>query len=499
MSRQLLIDDNLIETRLALLEDGRLQHLVISPKGRMGIVGDIYLARVTTIDRDLNGAFVDLGGGQAAFLKAAHATKAAQMSNQKDRPGKSAAGKKPAIGNIISEGEKFPVQIMKQARPGKDAEVTTNIELAGSLSLIRPLARGITLSGRIKDPEIRRKITALAAQLLDANDMPALGGTFRTACETASLTEIEAELGAHLGRWRALTGRLLRMNDPAPAEPERDVIDKALAALPAVLGQDTEILVDGPLSQKAARLYFQRYRPALAGKVTIAPEAAALFAHYDVPAEIEVALQRIVSLPGGGSIVFDQTEAMMVIDVNSGAHKSGAGSDKFAFDVNAEAVIEIARQIRIRNIAGIIVIDCLQMNDKADAGRLLELFQSHIAQDPSHVHVAGMSPLGLLEISRRRRGPALIDLLLKPAAQDMSALRPPRAGTLAARIIRRARQEIRAGGKGPLLICTGAEVMEILAPISADLERDLGRGVTLKPLAESGGDGYSLSFVRSDR
>ncbi len=479
MPRQLLIDDNLFQTRLALVEDDTLQTLAVELKNQSLSIGDFCLARVTKIDKSLDAAFLDLGNKRTGFLKAQHARQARYLSNQKIRPAKLKNGKD--IASLISEGEKFPVQIIKLAHGTKDAQVSTSLQLAGAYSLVNPLSNGLKSSGRLKEDATRQWLTDIVQNIARSSEYAI---TIRTAAENADEQDITAELSAHIDMWLEVQSKIKQMADPGNIDTRRTALHRLLAEVS--VDKETGILVDKPMTLKAIEAFAKSFRPSLLNNISLAEEKDRLFDHYDIDAEIDRALSRTVELPSGGTLVFDQTEALMAIDINSGQHSASGSIENYAFDVNREAVIEIARQIRLRNISGIIIIDCLQMNNKQQATEILDIFRSRITSDLNPVHIGGFTSLGLIELSRKRQGVALTDLMTRPEV-------------IAADIMHACEEEIRKGGTGPIEIEASGQMTALLKQHKPQMELALARQILLKPLEGIEVSAYTLSFPKTDQ
>ena len=383
-------------TRAAVLSGGRLTDLYIDHAERPSLLGHVFLGRVERIATGLDGAFVDLGTGKSGLLSALDAR------GPKGRP----KAKGERIGNLLRTGQTVLVQVKADATGAKGPSLTMDITLPGRFLVHAPLGRDVAVSKRLgsgpERAELARRVQDVAS---------GAGWIVRAGAATASDGLLAAESDALHLAWRQIRDAAEQGGGPALLLPGPDATRRALiehgAATPSRI-----IVDDAALARDLAGWCADR-APDLEGRVEpfdsrllAAPSDGRqrLFDLRDLDAEIETLLGTRVPLSGGGSLVIERTEAMTVVDVNAGERGN-------PLDVNLEAAAEIARQLRLRNAGGIVVVDFVNMRNRGDAERLLAVLSRAVEDDPAQTQVYGLSKLGLVEMTRARRGTALADLL----------------------------------------------------------------------------------------
>nr|WP_211104609.1 ribonuclease E/G [Azospirillum formosense] len=393
-------------TRAAVLAGGRLTDLYIDHAERPSLLGHVFLGRVERIATGLDGAFVDLGTGKSGLLSALDAR------GPKGRP----KAKGERIGNLLRTGQTVLVQVKADATGAKGPSLTMDITLPGRFLVHAPLGRDVAVSKRLGSGPER---TELARRIQDI--APGAGWIVRAGAATAPDGLLAAESDALHLAWRSIRDAAERGGGPSlllagPDAPRRALIEHG-ASVPSRI-----IVDDAALARDLADWCADR-APDLEGRVEpfdarllAAPSDGRqrLFDLRDLDAEIDTLLGTRVPLSGGGSLVIERTEAMTVVDVNAGERGN-------PLDVNLEAAAEIARQLRLRNAGGIVVVDFVNMRNRGDAERLLNALSRAVEDDPAQTQVYGLSKLGLVEMTRARRGTALADLLgtvRRAAAED---------------------------------------------------------------------------------
>ncbi len=383
-------------TRAAVLSGGRLTALYIDHAERPSLLGHVFLGRVERIATGLDGAFVDLGTGKSGLLSALDAR------GPKGRP----KAKGERIGNLLRTGQTVLVQVKADATGAKGPSLTMDITLPGRFLVHAPLGRDVAVSKRLgsgpERAELARRVQDVAS---------GAGWIVRAGAATASDGLLAAESDALHLAWRQIRDAAERGGGPAlllpgPDAPRRALIEHGAATPSRIIVDDAALARDlaGWCADRAPDLE-GRVEP-FDSRLLAAPSDGRqrLFDLRDLDAEIETLLGTRVPLSGGGSLVIERTEAMTVVDVNAGERGN-------PLDVNLEAAAEIARQLRLRNAGGIVVVDFVNMRNRGDAERLLNALSRAVEDDPAQTQVYGLSKLGLVEMTRARRGTALADLL----------------------------------------------------------------------------------------
>lgn len=409
MSRlELLVDRDGPLTRAAVLTDGRLTDLHIDHAGRPSLLGAIVLGRVERIATGLNGAFVDLGNGLSGLLPAADVRRAI-LDDVSPQPRPNRPGAKLApIGALLRTGQPVLVQVKADATGAKGPSLTMDITLPGRFLVHAPLGRDIAVSKRLGSGPERAALARRIEQLATG-----AGWIVRAGAAQVSDELLAAESEALHLQWRAIrddarAGSAPRLLHPGPDAPTRALIEQGAATPAAILVDDPPPagglkVGDGPLLS-ALRDWCGQHAPDLLPRLDGQTDAQRLFDLRDLDSAIAGLLDVRVPLPPGGSLVIERTEALTVVDVNAGERGN-------PLDVNLDAAAEIARQLRLRNVGGIVVVDFVNMRSRGDAERVLAALSQAVESDPVQTQVYGMSKLGLVELTRARRGTPLAALL----------------------------------------------------------------------------------------
>lgn len=382
------------ELRVALVDGQRLYDLDIELAGREQKKGNIYKGKVTRIEPSLEAAFVDYGAERHGFLPLKEVARE-YMHNAPSRG-------RPTIKDALKEGQEIIVQIDKEERGNKGAALTTSISLAGSYLVLMPNnPRAGGISRRIEGDE-RTELKQVMSQLPVPNGM---GCIVRTAGIGKSLEEIQYDFNYLIDTWNGI--KQVAGTRPAPflITQESDVITRAIRDyLRPDIG---EIIIDRQEVYERVKSELQYQRPDFVNKVKLYRDEIPLFNRYQVESQIESAFQREVRLPSGGSVVFDQTEALLSIDINSARATKGGDIEETALHTNVEAAEEIARQLRLRDIGGLIVIDFIDMGPPRNQREVERVLKESVARDRARIQIGRISRFGLLEMSRQRLRPSL--------------------------------------------------------------------------------------------
>lgn len=386
---EIFIDRDGPLTRAAVLAGGRLSDLVIDNAERPSLLGSVFLGRVERIATGLDAAFVDLGTGKSGLLGVADAR----------RPS-GAGGRVERIGTLLRTGQPVLVQVKADAVGAKGPTLTMDIALPGRFLVRAPLGRGIAVSKRLAQGPARTELLRRLEAVVVGE-----GWIARAGAATAAPDTLADEAEALALAWRAIDGRAggpaPTLLHPGPNAAQRAVIEH---------GAPVRIVVDGKDTAGAFAAWCADAAPDLVGRIETYTGTPRLFDLHDLDAVIAGLLDPRVPLSAGGSLVIERTEALTVVDVNAGERGN-------ALDANLEAAREIARQLRLRNVGGIVVVDFVSMKGRGEAERLLTALAAAVADDPAQTQVYGLSRLGLVEMTRARRGAMLADVLAPAGRQ----------------------------------------------------------------------------------
>ena len=395
MKRMLINATQKEELRVALVDGQRLFDLDIESPGHEQKKANIYKGKITRVEPSLEAAFVDYGAERHGFLPLKEIAR-------EYFPGDYVFQGRPNIRDILSEGQEVIVQVNKEERGNKGAALTTFVSLAGSYLVIMPNnPRAGGISRRIEGDERTELKEALSS--LDVPE--GVGLIVRTAGVGKSPEELQWDLKVLLHHWEAI--KQASQNRPAPflIHQESDVIVRAIRDY---LRRDIgEILIDSPKVFEKAKEHIKLVRPDFINRVKLYQGEVPLFSHYQIESQIESAFQREVRLPSGGSIVIDVTEALTAIDINSARSTRGGDIEETALNTNLEAADEIARQLRLRDLGGLVVIDFIDMTPVRHQREVENRIRDAVRQDRARIQISRISRFGLLEMSRQRLSPSL--------------------------------------------------------------------------------------------
>ncbi|MEE8244101.1 MAG: Rne/Rng family ribonuclease, partial [Pseudomonadales bacterium] len=398
MKRMLINATQPEEVRVALVDGQKLYDLDIENRGREQKKASIYKARITRVEPSLEAAFVEFGADRHGFLPLKDISRE-YFKNRSSDPGR------VQIQEAISEGQEIIVQVDKEERGTKGAALTTFISLAGRYMVLMPNnPRAGGVSRRIEGDDRDQ----LRAALSELNIPEGMGVIVRTAGVGRSAEELQWDLEYLLQLWDAVQIASKQEKAPKLLYAENNVI---LRAIRDNLRKDIgELLIDGKEAYDEAQVFIDQVIPHYKDRVKYYEDPIPLFSRYQIESQIESAFHHTVKLPSGGSIVIDPTEALISIDINSSRSTKGADIEETALNTNLEAAEEIARQLRLRDMGGLIVIDFIDMSSVKNQRAVENMMRDALEQDRARVQVSRISRFGLMEMSRQRLRPSLEEL-----------------------------------------------------------------------------------------
>ncbi len=396
MSEEILINVTPQETRVAVTGSGVVQELLIERAASRGLVGNIYMGRVARVLPGMQSAFIEIGLERAAFLHVADIWEFREAS-------------KP-IEKILAEGQPVLVQVLKDPIGTKGARLSTQISIAGRLLVYLPHDPHIGISQKIEGENGRAALRERLRELLPADEKG--GFIVRTLAESASEAELRADLDYLRHLWQVIGGRSLGAEPPQLLYQDLSLAQRVLRDMVNV--DTARVLVDSRENFQKLHAFAENYMPQVRGKLAHYTGERPLFDLYNVETEIEKALSRRVDLKSGGYLIIDQTEAMTTIDVNTGGFVGSRNFDDTVFKTNLEAAQAIARQLRLRNLGGIIIVDFIDMASAEHRTAVLEEFKRALARDRTRMTVNGFTALGLVEMTRKRTRESLAHVLCEP-------------------------------------------------------------------------------------
>lgn len=399
ITAELLINVTPSETRVALVEDGTLQEVHIERLGKKGIVGNIYKGKISRVLPGMQAAFVDIGLDKAAFL---HASDIVVRRDSDDK-----STKVPDITELAKQGQFMTVQVIKDPISTKGARLTTDITLPSRYLVFMPGAKHVGVSQRIENEADRNRLKSVVGKYTHEHGSYII----RTAAEGIGIHELEQDAAFLKRLWAKIIERRQRAKSSALLYED---LSLSLRLLRDFVGTDLErIRVDSKLTFQLLSDFTQEFVPELHSNLEYYPGERPIFECYQVENEIKRALERKVELKSGGYLIIDQTEAMTTVDINTGAFVGHRNLEDTIFSTNLEATKAIARQLRLRNLGGIIIIDFIDMEQDEHRSRVLSALESALGKDRVRTNVSKFSSLGLVEMTRKRTRESLEHVLCK--------------------------------------------------------------------------------------
>ena len=470
MSEEILINVTPQETRVAVIENGVMQELHVERTSARGLVGNVYMGKVVRVLPGMQSAFVDIAGDRAAFLHVADIW----GSRQNGSSG-------PPIEQLLAEGQNLMVQVVKDPLGTKGARLSTQISIAGRFLVYLPQDDAyIGISQRIEDEEGRAHLREKLQGLLPCGEKG--GYIIRTMAETASEIELASDLAFLHKIWRGIQEHA---RSAAPLTLLYQDLNLSLRVLRDFVGDETaQILVDTQAVHRSMQQFAIDYTPTSTERINWYQGERPLFDLYGVEGEIEKALARRVGLKSGGYLIFDQTEALTTVDVNTGGFVGVRSFDDTIFKTNLEAAQVIARQLRLRNLGGIIIIDFIDMASDEHRNAVLNELRKALARDRTRMTINGFTQLGLVEMTRKRTRESLAHVLCQPCPVCEGRGELKTAQTVCYQILRELMLEARQFDAREFRILASQQVIDMFldeeSQSLAILSDDIGKPVSLQ-------------------
>jgi len=483
VSQKILVESDPHQTRVAVLENDRLTEVFVERLRHRGLVGNVYKGRVTRVLPGMQAAFVDIGLERDAFLYVSDvdARLETEMAPEDEEDGEMEREPEPgpSIDALLKTGQEVIVQVVKDPLPNKGARITSHVTLPGRYLVLLPTVRHFGISRRIEDPEERERLL----ELLDRIAPPNTGLIVRTVGEEREEADFESDLTYLTALWRRLQQRADQVS--APTLLHRD-FDVALRTIRDLLAPDIIVVwVDGEETYERIVEFLDQVQPALARKVRLFQQEASLFERFGIEEQIEAALKSKVWLKSGGYIVINPTEALVAIDVNTGRYVGEHNLEETVLQTNLEAVQEIVRQIRLRDLGGILVIDLIDMVESEHREQVFEALKQELKKDRARTKMLSISEFGLVEITRKRSRANLERLLTQPCPYCEGRGRIKSLSTLCLNLRRELLRGHRPLGGGEVLLRVNPEVARALQQEERAILDELERTIEAQILIQS--------------
>jgi ribonuclease G len=468
------------ETRVAIVESAAVQELHVERTLERGLLGNVYAGRVARVLPGMQSAFIDIGLERAAFL---HVADVHGLPGAPSGPGRADPNGQVPIERLVFEGQTLVVQVVKDPIGTKGARLSTQISIAGRLLVYLPQDEHIGISQKIGSAELREQLRQRMSALVGTREQGGGGGfILRTNAEDATDAELAVDISYLRTTWNAIRDAALKAAAGSLLHEDLSLVQRVLRDL--VNDQTQSIRIDSRMQFEALRTFGQRYTPGAVGRLTLYSGERPIFDLHNVDKEVERALARRVDLKSGGYLVIDQTEALTTIDVNTGGYVGARNFDETIFKTNLEAGQTIARQLRLRNLGGIIIIDFIDMTRPEHQEQVLAELRKQLARDRTKTTLSGFTQLGLVEMTRKRTRESLAHMLCQPCPTCTGRGQIRTARTVCYEILREILREARQFSPKEFRVIAAPAVVDLLLDEEsqhlAGLSEFIGKPISLQ-------------------
>ena len=486
MSIEILINASSHEARAAVVENGVLQEVFLERASRRGLIGNVYKGKVSRVLPGMQAAFIEIGLERTAFLHASDIVEPRHAGTGIEPP------RSENIRTLVSEGSEILVQVLKDPLGSKGARLTTYVTLPSRYLVYMPHGTGIGISGRVENETERTRLrNALQTY---AHEGRSEGFIVRTAAEDAPEEALRADMMYLRKLWEVIRADGLRARAGVLVHADLPLRLRALRDL--MTSEVDRVLVDQPAAFDEMKQFARTFMPDALPRIQLYEESRPVFELHHVEEEIQKSLDRKVALKSGGYLIIDQTEAMTTIDVNTGAFVGHRNLEETIFRTNLEASVAIARQLRLRNLGGIIIIDFIDMAEAEHRRQVLQSLEKALSADHAKTSISSVSPLGLVEMTRKRTRESLEHLLCQacPTCEGRGFVKT--AETVCHEVFREILRQSRQFEFEQLMVLAHQDVIERLldeeSPALAELELITGKPIRLQTEALYSVDQYDV-------
>ena len=487
MTEDILINVTPFETRVALVEHGAVQELHIERSIQRGHVGNLYLGKVVRVLPGMQSAFVDIGLERAAFIHVADL--------RQNRSERSKGLPATPIEKLLFEGQSIMVQVIKDPLGTKGARLSTQISIAGRMLVYLPFEPHVGVSQKIDSEADRHRLRERMMKFMTEKDTG--GFIVRTQAEGATDEELEADCNYLRTLWSSIEEML--KTRPAPSLLYSDLTLPQRVLRDMVTPHTTSILVDSRTTTQSLKEWARIYTPSVVDRISHYSGERPLFDTANVDEEINRALSRRVDLKSGGYLIIDQTEALTTVDVNTGGYVGGRNFGDTIFKTNLEAAVAIARQLRLRNLGGIIIIDFIDMEDAGHKEAVLAELSKALSRDRTRVTISGFSQLGLVEMTRKRTRDSLAHQLCEPCPTCQARGTVRTARTVCYEILREILREARQFNPKEFRLLASQAVIDLFLEEESDhlaiLGDFIGKPISLQVENQYSQEQYDIVLI----
>jgi len=502
MKQEIFINSTPQESRIAITEDGVLAEFLIERKEEMGIAGNIYKGKVARVLPGMQAAFVDIGMEKAAFLHASDfyavpedvqlITASAEDVDFEEAPKPPPPSRRLPLERRISSGEEILVQVAKDPLGTKGARITSHVSLPGRYMVFMPNTKHMGISRRIESEDERKRLKEIAQSLGTEEG----GFILRTACEGRSKREIQRDLSFLTKLWKRIQKKATTAPAPSLIHQDLDLITRAIRDF--FTTETAQVVVDSAKDHRRIVDFVRNFMPRLKSKTVLYNDKEPLFDRYGIEDKIEKALERRVWLKSGGYIIIERTEALTAIDVNTGRFVGKRSQEETIFKTNLEATQEIVRQLRLRNVGGLIIIDFIDMEKEGNRKKVYEALKEALKKDKARTNILKISELGLVEMTRQRTRESLENQLLSPCPHCEGRGRVKSPVTVAYDVLRAIKkQEMNVENGRNIIVRMHPDVANFLYDEKTNsldsLEREINHKIIIKASQELRQEQYEIS------
>ncbi|ABD82445.1 ribonuclease G [Saccharophagus degradans] len=492
MTDEILVNCGPTETRVALVENGVLQEVYLERTRAKGFVGNIYKGKVVRVLPGMQAAFVDIGQERAGFIHVSDIETLPEGAESRPRSDID-------IREVVREGQELLVQVTKDPIGTKGARLTTQLSVSARYLVYMPNTPHIGISNRIEDAEERERLRTIVEKLAaeHAEEFPDGGFIIRTVAEGATEEEMRADIPFVYHLWHDLADSVKKAKAPSIIYEDLPLFMRTIRDF--MRSNIEKVRIDSRESYARMDKFAKHYAPEIGGRLEHYPGERPLFDLYGVEEEIQRALDKKVVLKSGGYLVVEQTEAMSTIDVNTGAFVGSRNLEETIFKTNLEAAAAIARQLRLRNLGGIIILDFIDMLDKEHQRQVLRTLEKCLEKDRAKTSITGVSELGLVEMTRKRTRESLGQAMCEscPVCRGRGILKSPE--TVCYEIFREILRDARAYENEKFMVLASQVVIDLLLDEEsanvADLESFIGRTIEFRVETVYNQEQYDIVLV----
>jgi len=489
MSTEILFNASIHEARAAVVENGVLHEVYLERASRRGLISNIYKGRVSRVLPGMQAAFIEIGLERTAFLHASDIFDPRHEGTGIEAP------RTENIRTLVAEGNEILVQVVKDPLGTKGARLTTYITLPSRYLVYMPQGSGVGVSARIEDEFERERLRAAVRAGVEPDE--SAGYIVRTAAEDAPPEALRADMIYLRKLWEFVREKGLRTE---PGQLVHADLPLHLRILRDLLRPDVDrVLIDQPSAYREMQEFASTFMPDVLPRIELYAAGRPVFELHNVEEEIQRALDRKVSLKSGGHLMIDQTEAMTTIDVNTGAFVGHRNLEETIFRTNLEAAVTIARQLRLRNLGGIIIIDFIDMEEPEHRRQVIQALERALSDDHVKTNISSVSPLGLVEMTRKRTRESLEHLLCQPCPTCEGRGFVKTAETVCYEVFREIMRQARQFECQQLMVLAHQDVIERLldeeSSALGELELTTGKPIRLQTEALYAVDQYDVVLM----